>query len=95
MTHGVVHQFPFSFDLPESMASSFEGPHGHVRYTLRALLFPINKDDRQSSKKDKKKKKKKSVVEPSPIESVIPLRITDNIVNLSSIPEALVREKHF
>ncbi|XP_057375199.1 arrestin domain-containing protein 17-like [Daphnia carinata] len=31
------HQFPFSFLLPQEIPSSFEGAHGNVRYTLRAV----------------------------------------------------------
>lgn len=31
------HQFPFSFVLPHQIPSSFEGVHGNVRYTIRAV----------------------------------------------------------
>uniref|UniRef100_A0A0P6EZD4 Arrestin domain-containing protein n=1 Tax=Daphnia magna TaxID=35525 RepID=A0A0P6EZD4_9CRUS len=31
------HQFPFSFVLPQQIPSSFEGAHGSVRYTIRAV----------------------------------------------------------
>lgn len=32
------HQYPFSFVLPIGIPSSFEGAHGHVRYTIRAVF---------------------------------------------------------
>ncbi|XP_047736942.1 arrestin domain-containing protein 17-like [Hyalella azteca] len=31
-----IHEFPFSFVLPEEMPSSFEGPYGFVRYKVKA-----------------------------------------------------------
>ena len=31
------HQYPFSFFLPDAIPPSFEGTHGHVRYTIRAI----------------------------------------------------------
>lgn len=35
---GGRHQYPFSFVLPTAIPSSFEGAHGHVRYTIRAVF---------------------------------------------------------
>nr|XP_056723542.1 arrestin domain-containing protein 2 [Euleptes europaea] len=32
------HEFPFAFQLPESLATSFEGKHGSVRYWVKAKL---------------------------------------------------------
>ncbi|XP_012789986.1 arrestin domain-containing protein 2 [Sorex araneus] len=32
------HQFPFSFQLPPTLVTSFEGKHGSVRYTIKAVL---------------------------------------------------------
>ncbi|KFQ97949.1 Arrestin domain-containing protein 2, partial [Opisthocomus hoazin] len=32
------HEFPFTFQLPESLATSFEGKHGSVRYWVKAKL---------------------------------------------------------
>ncbi|KAM6040209.1 arrestin domain-containing protein 2 isoform 2-T2 [Theristicus caerulescens] len=32
------HEFPFTFQLPETLATSFEGKHGHVRYWVKAKL---------------------------------------------------------
>ncbi|XP_065342547.1 arrestin domain-containing protein 17-like isoform X1 [Cloeon dipterum] len=32
------HLFPFSYVLPTNLPSSFEGEHGHIRYTVRAVL---------------------------------------------------------
>jgi hypothetical protein len=32
------HQYPFSFTLPNEIPSSFEGIHGYVRYTIRAVF---------------------------------------------------------
>uniref|UniRef100_A0A8D0BP17 Arrestin domain containing 2 n=1 Tax=Salvator merianae TaxID=96440 RepID=A0A8D0BP17_SALMN len=32
------HEFPFSFQLPETLATSFEGKHGSVRYWVKAKL---------------------------------------------------------
>lgn len=32
------HEFPFSFQLPISLVTSFEGKHGSVRYSIKATL---------------------------------------------------------
>nr|AAH79718.1 MGC81105 protein [Xenopus laevis] len=32
------HEFPFSFQLPETLVTSFEGKHGSVRYWVKAKL---------------------------------------------------------
>lgn len=32
------HEFPFSFQLPPTLVTSFEGKHGSVRYSLKAVL---------------------------------------------------------
>ncbi|XP_029415199.1 arrestin domain-containing protein 2 isoform X1 [Nannospalax galili] len=32
------HEFPFSFQLPLSLVTSFEGKHGSVRYSIKATL---------------------------------------------------------
>uniref|UniRef100_A0A1I7WSV5 Arrestin_N domain-containing protein n=1 Tax=Heterorhabditis bacteriophora TaxID=37862 RepID=A0A1I7WSV5_HETBA len=32
-----VHEVPFSYTLPKSLPTSFEGEFGHIRYTCRAL----------------------------------------------------------
>ncbi|XP_029469974.1 arrestin domain-containing protein 2 isoform X1 [Rhinatrema bivittatum] len=32
------HEFPFSFQLPETLVTSFEGKHGSVRYWIKAKL---------------------------------------------------------
>ncbi|XP_052608538.1 arrestin domain-containing protein 2 [Peromyscus californicus insignis] len=32
------HEFPFSFQLPASLVTSFEGKHGSVRYSIKATL---------------------------------------------------------
>ncbi|XP_035744916.1 arrestin domain-containing protein 2 isoform X2 [Egretta garzetta] len=32
------HEFPFTFQLPETLATSFEGKHGNVRYWVKAKL---------------------------------------------------------
>ncbi|XP_054837940.1 arrestin domain-containing protein 2 [Eublepharis macularius] len=32
------HEFPFAFQLPEALATSFEGKHGSVRYWVKAKL---------------------------------------------------------
>ncbi|GMT20091.1 hypothetical protein PFISCL1PPCAC_11388, partial [Pristionchus fissidentatus] len=32
-----LHEIPFSYTLPKSLPSSFEGDHGFVRYTCRAI----------------------------------------------------------
>ncbi|KAF4523318.1 hypothetical protein B566_EDAN011797 [Ephemera danica] len=32
------HAFPFNYVLPANIPSSFEGEHGHVRYTVRAVI---------------------------------------------------------
>lgn len=33
-----THQFPFTFQLPENLVTSFEGKHGCVRYWIKAKL---------------------------------------------------------
>uniref|UniRef100_A0A8C0WJK4 Arrestin C-terminal-like domain-containing protein n=1 Tax=Castor canadensis TaxID=51338 RepID=A0A8C0WJK4_CASCN len=41
------HEFPFSFQLPLALVTSFEGKHGHVRYCVKATLhrpwFPVRR----------------------------------------------------
>ncbi|CAL2036556.1 unnamed protein product [Caenorhabditis brenneri] len=32
-----IHQVPFSYTLPKSLPSSFEGEFGHIRYTCKAI----------------------------------------------------------
>ncbi|ESO85391.1 hypothetical protein LOTGIDRAFT_229416 [Lottia gigantea] len=32
------HSFPFEFPIPPKLPCSFEGPYGHVRYWLRAVI---------------------------------------------------------
>ncbi len=32
------HDFPFSFTLPLAIPSSFEGKHGGVRYSIKAVM---------------------------------------------------------
>lgn len=32
------HTYPFSFILPQQLPSSFEGKHGHIRYTITATV---------------------------------------------------------
>ncbi|XP_061457339.1 arrestin domain-containing protein 2 isoform X2 [Rhineura floridana] len=32
------HEFPFTFQLPETLATSFEGKHGSIRYWIKAKL---------------------------------------------------------
>ncbi|XP_071584202.1 arrestin domain-containing protein 2 isoform X2 [Heliangelus exortis] len=32
------HEFPFTFQLPETLATSFEGKHGSIRYWVKAKL---------------------------------------------------------
>ena len=41
------HSFPFSFSLPNSIPSSFEGEHGYIRYVLFGILNPTKKEDEQ------------------------------------------------
>lgn len=33
-----VRTYPFTCALPPSLPSSFEGEHGHVRYTIKVVL---------------------------------------------------------
>ena len=35
------HRFPFSFQLPENIPSSFEAENGHVRYSLKASIHRV------------------------------------------------------
>lgn len=37
-----IHKFPFSYRLPQSLPSSFEGKFGYIRYTVTAVLDIIN-----------------------------------------------------
>ncbi|XP_076649559.1 arrestin domain-containing protein 17-like [Halictus rubicundus] len=37
LTEG-YHQFPFQFDLPCNIPSSFEHTYGHIRYTVKAVI---------------------------------------------------------
>ena len=32
------HSYPFSFILPQNIPGSFEGSHGHVRYTIKGTM---------------------------------------------------------
>lgn len=51
------HFYPFSFQLPSRLPSSFEGGDGYVRYTIRGVI------DRSSwIKKDKDTKKPFTVI---------------------------------
>lgn len=36
--HPGIHQYPFAFQLPAEIPSSFDGKHGNVRYTLKAVM---------------------------------------------------------
>lgn len=47
-----THFYPFSFQLPPNLPSSFEGGDGHVRYTIRGVM------DRASWRKKEKDTKK-------------------------------------
>ncbi|OPJ86715.1 arrestin domain-containing protein 2 isoform B [Patagioenas fasciata monilis] len=51
------HEFPFTFQLPETLATSFEGKHGNVRYWVKAKL-------RRPWATVKKVKKEFTVIEP-------------------------------
>ena len=33
-----IHEFPFSFQLPECLGTSFEGTHGSIRYWVKVKL---------------------------------------------------------
>lgn len=35
-----TYTYPFSYTLPSTLPSSFEGPEGHIRYTIKATLDP-------------------------------------------------------
>ncbi|BFZ02494.1 hypothetical protein BsWGS_05532 [Bradybaena similaris] len=32
------HVFPFQFQIPQGLPSSFEGPYGHIRYTVKCTI---------------------------------------------------------
>ncbi len=32
------HEYPFSFTLPSAIPSSYEGIHGNIRYTMKAII---------------------------------------------------------
>ncbi|MEE6487987.1 hypothetical protein FKM82_015103 [Ascaphus truei] len=51
------HEFPFSFQLPETLVTSFEGKHGSVRYWVKAKLH-------RPWSTVKKTKKEFTVIEP-------------------------------
>ncbi|XP_062452328.1 arrestin domain-containing protein 2 isoform X2 [Rhea pennata] len=51
------HEFPFTFQLPQTLATSFEGKHGHVRYWVKAKLH-------RPWSMAKKAKKEFTVIEP-------------------------------
>ncbi|XP_025922910.1 arrestin domain-containing protein 2 [Apteryx rowi] len=51
------HEFPFTFQLPETLATSFEGKHGSVRYWVKAKLH-------RPWSAVKKAKKEFTVIEP-------------------------------
>uniref|UniRef100_A0A8D0GV95 Arrestin domain containing 2 n=1 Tax=Sphenodon punctatus TaxID=8508 RepID=A0A8D0GV95_SPHPU len=51
------HEFPFTFQLPETLATSFEGKHGSVRYWVKAKLH-------RSWSTVKRAKKEFTVIEP-------------------------------
>ncbi|XP_030073918.1 arrestin domain-containing protein 2 isoform X1 [Microcaecilia unicolor] len=51
------HEFPFSFQLPETLVTSFEGKHGSVRYWIKAKLH-------RPWSTVKKAKKEFTVIEP-------------------------------
>jgi len=94
---GVAHQFPFSFILPENIASSFESNHGHVRYTLSVTLYPEAIEGKGKSNAKKKiiswAKKKSGRAEPSslpPVKVVIPFNIDNRKVELDSTPQTSV-----
>lgn len=42
------HTYPFSFQLPHNLPSSFEHNYGHVRYTVKAVIDRPWKFDHQS-----------------------------------------------
>ncbi|KAM4709174.1 arrestin domain-containing protein 2 isoform 1-T1 [Discoglossus pictus] len=51
------HEFPFTFQLPETLVTSFEGKHGNVRYWVKAKLH-------RPWSTVKKTKKEFTVIEP-------------------------------
>ncbi|XP_063770793.1 arrestin domain-containing protein 2-like isoform X1 [Pseudophryne corroboree] len=51
------HEFPFTFQLPETLVTSFEGKHGSVRYWVKAKLH-------RPWSTVKKTKKEFTVIEP-------------------------------
>lgn len=95
---GVAHQFPFSFILPENIASSFESNHGHVRYTLSVTLYPEVIEAKGKSNTKKKiiswaKKKSGRDAGPNslpPVKVVIPFNIGNRKVELDSTPQTSV-----
>lgn len=44
-----MNNYPFSAALPPAMPSSFEGSHGHVRYTVEAKLKLSWKFDKKAT----------------------------------------------
>lgn len=39
------HDYPFSFELPNKLPSSFEGDHGYIRYQLKVKIKKSWKSD--------------------------------------------------
>ncbi|XP_010022038.1 PREDICTED: arrestin domain-containing protein 2, partial [Nestor notabilis] len=58
------HEFPFTFQLPETLATSFEGKHGSVRYWVKAKLH-------RPWSTVKKVKKEFTVIEPIDINTPV------------------------
>ncbi|XP_046337202.1 arrestin domain-containing protein 3-like [Haliotis rufescens] len=44
------HTFPFAFQLPPQLPSSFEGQHGHVRYTAKGIIDKPWKFDHETKR---------------------------------------------
>lgn len=42
------HKYPFNFQLPYNIPSSFEHKYGHVRYTIKAVMDRPWKFDHQT-----------------------------------------------
>nr|XP_013811550.1 PREDICTED: arrestin domain-containing protein 2 [Apteryx mantelli mantelli] len=89
------HEFPFTFQLPETLATSFEGKHGSVRYWVKAKLH-------RPWSAVKKAKKEFTVIEPidintptllvsSPRSAAGPIFAEiDNCTNRAVVPKAAI-----